>query len=157
MRDVIDALGRVRWHCPRCTARAAGKCWQCGKRRENPSKAAAYCATCKTARERQSQRVSRQQPEQRERARRRGIIRRQKPGFREQNTQKKREWMDKHPEKFAEYAAKARERWRELRQDPAWWERQKAMQRARYAERKAKQRQHLDSSQSSPVLSCRAR
>lgn len=140
MVDVIDAIGRVVWHCPRCAARAAGRCWQCGKRREKASKAAAYCNRCKTARERQSQRVSREQPEQRERVRRYDREKRKRPGYRKWNTANKKAWMAKHPEKLVEYAEKARDKWRRLRQDPAWWERQKAMQRARYAERKARQK-----------------
>jgi hypothetical protein len=153
MRDVIDAIGRVRWHCPRCTARAAGQCWQCGKRREKQTKGAAYCNRCKRARERQSKRVSRQQPEQRERIRRYDKAKQLRPGHRARNTAQKRAWMALHPEKFKEYADKARDRWRELRKDPAWWERKKARQRELYAIRKAKRRQSLDSSQSAAVSS----
>lgn len=148
MTDVVDEIGRVRWHCPRCEARAAGRCWQCGKRREKTNKAAAYCNRCKRARDRQSQRVSREQPEQRERVRRYDAAKRKRPGYRERNTAHKREWMARHPDKFAEYAAKARAKYHAKRADTAWWEREKAIRRERYAKRQAQKKAQADASSS---------
>lgn len=141
MRERVDLIGRVLWFCDRCAARAKGKCWQCGKPRQNPSEKAAYCTRCKHAREYRSKVISWMEPEQKRRRKLSDKRRRQKPGYQEKNTAHKRAWMAAHPEKFAEYAAKARDKWRQLRaSDPDWWERQKAMQRAAYARRMAKKR-----------------
>lgn len=87
--------------------------------------------------------VSTLEPEQIQRRRQWDAKQRQKPGRRERNTQHKRQWIAKHPEKLAEYAEKARLRYHAKRADPAWWERQKARQRERYAKRRA---QVLDAS-----------
>jgi hypothetical protein len=78
--------------------------------------------------------------------------RRQKPGYQAYNTEHKRAWMAAHPEKFAEYAEKARLRWHQKRADPGWWEAQKARNRARYAERMAEKRaaQSLDKTSADP-------
>lgn len=137
MTAQIDQIGRVRWHCQRCTARAAGGCWQCGRRRENPSRKAAYCAACRKARNAVRLRVGTMTPEQTAKRRAADARRRAKPDHRAQNTAHKRVWMAAHPEKKAEYAAAARRTFHAKRADPAWWERQKARQRARYAERRA--------------------
>ena len=87
--------------------------------------------------------VSTLEPEQVIRRRQWDAKQRKKPGRRERNTQHKRAWIAAHPDKKAEYAEKARLRYHAKRADPAWWERQKAMQRARYAKRRA---QVLDAS-----------
>jgi hypothetical protein len=137
LTERIDQIGRVRWHCQRCAARAAGRCWQCGKRRENPSPKAAYCAACLKAREAIHKRVGTMTPEQAAKRRASDARRRQKPEYRAQNTAHKRAWIAAHPEKKREYAEVARRKFHEKRADPVWWERQKAMQRARYAKRQA--------------------
>lgn len=137
MLERVDQIGRIRWICPRCTWRAAGRCWQCGKRREKAGPRAVYCHECKRGRDRVRRRVSALEPEQIAQRRYWNRKTRQRPGYREHNTAMKRVWMAKHPEKLTEYAEKARLRYHAKRADPAWWERQKAMQRARYAKRKA--------------------
>jgi hypothetical protein len=155
MREGMDGIGRVIWTCERCAARAAGRCWQCGKRRQNQSEAAAYCRPCKVRRERASQKASASTPEQRRRKREHDRKRRLNPAYQAYNTAHKRAWMAAHPEKFAEYAEKARVRWHEKKADPAWWEQQKARQRARYAERMARKRAavSLDKTSADPSLS----
>lgn len=140
MTESVDPIGRVLWHCQRCAARAAGHCWQCGKPRENPRPTAAYCRSCKERREALNKRVGRMTEQQIERRRKNDQKRRAKPDYRQKNTAHKRDWMRRHPEKYPEYAEKARLRWHKKRANPAWWERQKAMQRARYAERMAAKR-----------------
>lgn len=62
---------------------------------------------------------------------------RKRPGHKERNTQWKRQWVAANPEKKAEYAEAARLRYHAKRADPAWWDRQKALARERYHQRKA--------------------
>lgn len=64
-------LGHVRWVCPRCTARAAGRCWQCSKPRTNHPEFGVYCDACRQAAQRESARRSRRSDEVREAQRRR--------------------------------------------------------------------------------------
>ena len=143
MRERVDQIGRVHWICHRCVWRAAGRCWQCGRPREKPGPRAAYCRRCKMDRDNQFRLVSTLEPEQVIRRRQWDKRARQRPGHRERNTQHKRQWIAAHPDKKAEYAEKARLRYHAKRADPAWWDRIKAQQRARYAKRRA---QALDAS-----------
>lgn len=137
LTEQIDQIGRVRWHCQRCTAQAAGRCWQCGQRRENPNPRAAYCRACKRARQAVYARAATMTPEQKATRRAADVRRRQKPDHRAKNTAHKRAWIAARPEKKREYAEAARRKFHEKRADPAWWERQLAMQRARYAKQRA--------------------
>jgi hypothetical protein len=45
-----DHLGRVVWSCPRCAWQQAGRCWQCGVRRENQSPRKSLCDGCRAQR-----------------------------------------------------------------------------------------------------------
>jgi hypothetical protein len=135
----MDAIGRVLWHCQRCAARAAGRCWQCGQRREKQGPKAAYCRRCKVRRELLNKRVTCLTPEQVARKRQYDQRYRDRPEYQPRNSAHKRAWMAAHPEKYPEYAEKARTRWQEKRRDPVWWEQEKARQRARYAARVAAQ------------------
>jgi hypothetical protein len=51
-----DAIGAVHTRCARCEARAAGRCWQCGKPRTNHPRFGIYCERCSKAAQRIAQR-----------------------------------------------------------------------------------------------------
>lgn len=63
MEEVIDAIGRVLYRCTPCLRKDDGRCWQCGRARENSSRKASFCQACILERRRQAQARHEQTPE----------------------------------------------------------------------------------------------
>lgn len=58
-----NGFGKVLTSCPRCTARAAGRCWQCGKPRTNHPEFGVYCEPCRKAAAKRTYQRCQQSPE----------------------------------------------------------------------------------------------
>lgn len=108
----IDVLpnGRTVETCLRCAARAAGRCWQCGRTRTNHPEFGVYCEPCRKAALARSMKRAKQSPECKERERKHFKEKWKDPAFRALRRERLREWKRKNPDKakasWARFAAK---------------------------------------------------
>lgn len=100
----VGAFGAVRYRCLRCEARAAGRCWNCGKPRTNDPKIGVFCDPCGRAAFRAAQRRSNASPE-RKKARKAYDRKRwrQLPEVRARRKATRAAWMEANPDKVREY------------------------------------------------------
>lgn len=134
--EQIDAIGRVRWTCQRCTWRAAGRCWQCAKPRESTDYRAVFCTRCKRKRDSALLMQRLQDPEARKhRQRMERAARKKRPELQAKNTQYKRAWVQQ-PGVKERLAKAAKTRYHARANDPTWRAYRNAQCRARYHARK---------------------
>lgn len=98
-----DGHGAVRVHCYRCAWQQAGRCWLCGKPRDNNRKKGVYCAGCadQLRRERSNtfERSPRAKKLQKERDRARGRS--------EKRRAWQKAWREANPQKAKQYKRRA--------------------------------------------------
>lgn len=106
LRVETNDLGAVRYRCIRCEARAKGRCWNCGKPRDNDLKRGVFCKPCGFASYRIAQIRSESSPE-RQKVRREYDRKRWKdPEARAKKLEARRRWLESRPEKVREYKFK---------------------------------------------------
>ena len=118
MHEAIDDLGRVRWTCPRCQWRKAGRCWYCGAARTNDRRSGVYCERCATRNTNQKkQRYAKSEMG----AHKRRLYERKRsknPEIRARKAERLKVWRHADPQRLADLATKARERyWRKKRKE----------------------------------------
>jgi hypothetical protein len=134
LEERIDHLGRIHWTCPRCEARKAGRCWKCNRRRENPHHLAIFCNACRDESLRQAKAAWLSEPINQLKQARTAAVYRKRPEVKARKMELLEQFKAKHPEKKAEYAAKARARYHERKAaDPEYVARRQAQRRARFA------------------------
>ena len=62
LRRIKMPDGTVRMACLRCMAREVGRCWQCGKVRENAGVLAIFCTACAAQRKKDAARRTAKHP-----------------------------------------------------------------------------------------------
>ena len=99
-----DGNGTVVARCVRCDARAAGRCWNCGKPRTNDLQRGVFCTPCGKAAFRISQRRTESSPE---RAKKRKAYDRKRwhemPEVRARRMEKRRAWLAANTDRVKEY------------------------------------------------------
>lgn len=139
MHSYADAIGRVIWTCERCDWQRAGRCWRCGRPRQNLHLLASFCTTCRKASQQASNRRSQDDPAIAKERRDRDRIRSRTP----ERQAQRRAWRAANPEKIKRYkrrealnptpAKKAREARHNA--DPVKRERKRQYALAKYYER----------------------
>lgn len=104
LRVSTDGNGAVRARCLRCEARAAGRCWNCGKPRTNDLSRGVFCEPCGRAAFRLAQKRTESSPE-RKKARKDYDRKRwhQMPEVRARRIEQRRAWLEANPERVKEY------------------------------------------------------
>lgn len=98
-----DRLGRVVWSCPRCAWQQAGRCWQCGLRRDHQSPRKSLCNGCLRQRRKQATTRCHTSPLQQAKRRRADAARSKTPKRRAQ----KAAWRAANPDKILAYKRKS--------------------------------------------------
>lgn len=92
--------GRTRETCPRCEARAQGRCWQCGRPRTNHPEFGVYCEPCRKAAAKRSCKRAQQSPEYKaQNCRYHRERRKSDPAYVARQRENLRAWKQRNPEK----------------------------------------------------------
>ena len=103
MKESMDMLGRIFWSCERCEAQAQGRCRSCGKARESKHKQAMYCNVCRKDKDKKSRSAHNAQPSAKLKSKLRSKRRSSDPVRAARMSELRKQWMEKHPHKRAEY------------------------------------------------------
>ena len=119
LRVAVQPGGVVQYRCLRCEARAAGRCWNCGKPRTNDLVRGLFCTPCGVASRRLSQQRSELAPERKRQRAAYDRARWRDPVKGPKKYAASKAWLAAHPEKVSDYKRRAWRCWLSKRQREA--------------------------------------